>query len=100
MSKQEYTIEVDDLALGLTRPSMVFGVTITVAFSNLMIAALSYIYTRSFYLIFLVAIFHLIATQLSVKEPRFLDLRFRQFTLTPPVLNYNFWGKCNSYAPE
>jgi len=96
----EYKVEIDDLAVGLTRPPMVFGVALTVAFTNLMLAALSYIYIRSLSFLLLFILFHFVAAQLSVKEPRFLDLRLRQFMATPPVRNYVFWGKCNSYTPE
>lgn len=93
-------MEIDDLAIGLTRPPMIFGVTLTVAFSNLMLATLSYIYLRYLYLLPIFVLLHFIAVQLSVNEPRFLDLFFSYITKTPPVLNYVFWGKCNSYQPE
>lgn len=96
----DYVIEIDDLAVGLTRPPMIFGVSMTVAFVHLMIAALSYIYLRSLITLPIVGISFLVCAHLSIKEPRFLDIRFQQFTKTPPVLNSGFWGKCNSYSPE
>lgn len=98
--EQKYTIEVDNLAVGLTRPPMVFGVMLEMAFFNLMICMLGYVITRSIWLIPFFGILHLIAVRISVKEPRFLNLFSLWLTKTPPVLNALFWGHCNSYSPE
>lgn len=96
----EYEIEIDDLALGLTRPPMIFGVTVKVAFGNLVLCALGYIYTRSFYVVPLFGILHLVSVCLSIREPRFLELWLKKITKTPPILNHKFWGGTNSYSPD
>jgi type IV secretion system protein VirB3 len=96
----DYVLEKDDLAVGLTRPALVFGVTITTAFSHLMLAALSYIYTRSFMLLPIFIVSYFVSARFSVKEPRFLNIYYQKFTKAPPVLNAAFWGHCNSYSPE
>lgn len=95
-----YNIELDDLAVGLTRPAMVFGVTLTVAFLNLVLCSLAYVYTQTLYVIPIFAILHLVAIRISMKEPRFLEIYMRWINRTPPLLNYRFWGNCNSYLPE
>lgn len=92
-----YTIELDDLALALTRPPMAFGVMLKVAMLNLMICAISYALTHSIYVVPFFLILHLVSIKLSIKEPRFIELYAYSFIKTPPVLNYIFWGKCNSY---
>lgn len=99
-SEIDYTIEVDDLALGLTRPAMVLGVMINVAFANLMLCALAYIYTRTIYVLPIIGLLHLAAMRLSIKEPRFLELWIKKFTLTPPVLNRLYWAGTNSYLTD
>lgn len=92
-----YTIELDDLALALTRPPMAFGVMLKVAMINLMLCAISYAITHSCYVLIIFGLFHLIAIKLSIKEPRFIEIYFFSFIKTPPNLNYLIWGKCNSY---
>lgn len=99
-NEQDYSIELDNLAVGLTRPAMVFGVTLTVAFLNLVLCSLAYVYTKTLYVVPLFAILHLIAVRISIKEPGFLEIYLRWINRTPPVLNYGFWGHCNSYLPE
>jgi type IV secretion system protein VirB3 len=94
----DYKIEIDNLALGLTRPPMIFGVSLQVAVWNMIFAALAYVYLHSFYVLIFFGFIHLIAVRLSIKEPRFLELYIRRFSKTPPVLNNSFWGGCNSYS--
>ncbi len=96
----DYKIEIDDLALGLTRPPMIFGVSLQVAVWNMIFCALAYVYIHTFYVFPFFGLVHLIAVRLSIKEPRFLDLNIRRYSKTPPVLNARFWGGCNSYALE
>ncbi len=100
MSQEEYSLEVDDLAVGLTRPSMICGVMVKVAFSNLVLCALGYVYTRSIWVLPIFGLLHLVAVRLSIKEPRFLELWIKKLTQTPPVLNRAFWGGSNSYSPD
>lgn len=98
--KQKYTIEIDNLAVGLTRPPMVFGVMLEVAFFNLMLCTLGYLHLHSIWVIPLFGVLHLIAVRLSIHEPHFLNLFLLWLTKTPPILNAAFWGYCNSYSPE
>jgi len=98
--EQKYTIEIDNLAVGLTRPPMVFGVMLEVAFFNLMLCTLGFLYLHTLWIIPFFGILHLIAVRISIYEPRFLILFFIWLTQTPPAFNARFWGHCNSYSPE
>lgn len=92
----EYEIELDELAIGLTRPPMIWGVMLPVVVVNMLLCTLSYVYLKSFYVCPFFVAFHWIAMRFSIKEPRFLMLYFKYFQKTPPVLNTPYWG-CNSY---
>ena len=76
-------LSTDPLFVGLTRPTMIFGVSIQYAMLNLMISVTIFIQKASIYIIFIGAIVHLIGYLLCFKEPRFMEL----------YLNYA--GKCN-----
>ncbi|MFK7973824.1 MAG: VirB3 family type IV secretion system protein [Rickettsiaceae bacterium] len=73
----------DPLFVGLTRPSMIFGVSIQYAMLNLMVSITLFIQATSIYIIFIAVVMHLIGYLLCFKEPRFMEL----------YLNYT--GKCN-----
>ncbi len=62
----------DPLFVGLTRPTMIFGVSIQYAMLNLMISVTMFIQKSSIYIIFIAAIVHLIGYLLCFKEPRFM----------------------------
>ena len=97
MQKDEYKIEADHLAIGLTKPPMFMGVNIRLFFSNLVLCVLVCINAHTILGIPLFLIFHLMMVKLSLKEPNFLFIWIKSFIKTPPVLNYRYWGKTNSY---
>jgi len=66
-------LATDPLFVGLTRPSMIFGVSIQYAMLNMMVSVT----------IFIALVVHMIGYLLCFKEPRFMEL----------YLNYA--GKCN-----
>jgi type IV secretory pathway VirB3-like protein len=92
-------IEVDHLAVGLTRSPMFMGINIRLFFGNMALCTLICIDAHTLYGIPLYIILHLIMAKLSIKEPDFFSLRVKSFFKTPPVLNNYFWGKTNSYEP-
>ncbi len=92
-------IEVDHLAVGLTRPPMFMGVAIRLFFTNIAICTLLCIDAHTLLGIPLWFILHFISVTFSVKDPQFLNIWLQSFFKTPPVLNYGFWGKTNSYEP-
>ena len=77
----------DPLFVGLTRPSMIFGVSIQYAMLNLMVSVTIFIQESSVYIIFVAAVVHLIGYLLCFKEPRFMELYLN--------LYLNYAGKCN-----
>lgn len=99
MSEQHYKMQIDPLALGLTRPTTFMGVNVKVFFANIVLSFLMCIHVNTLLGILLFCIFHLIIAKLSIKEPNFIYIYFKALTLTPPNFNNRFWGRTNSYEP-
>jgi type IV secretion system protein VirB3 len=99
MTEQLYQIEIDHLAVGLTRAPMFMGVNIKLFFGNVVLCTLIYINAHTFWGLPLFIIMHLIMTKLSIKEPNFFYIYLKSFLKTSPLLNYRYWGKTNSYEP-
>ncbi|SRR3990167_2740251 len=95
--KDEYVIEVDHLAIGLTKAPMFIGVNLRLFFSNLVLCVLVCIDAHTVLGIPLFLMLHLLFVKASLKEPNFLFIYLKSFIKTPPVLNYHYWGKTNSY---
>ena len=99
MSSNSYTMEVDHLAVGLTRPPIFMGVNMRLFFCNLMFHTLVCIDANTWLGIPCAVIAHLLMVKISIKEPNFFKLWATALMKTPPVLNSHFWGKTNSYEP-
>lgn len=99
MLPKDYTIEIDHLAVGLTRPPMFMGINLRLFFANMIFSLLICIDLHTFYGIPLFVTLHLIMVKLSAKEPNFFMLWLKFLSKTPPVLNSWFWGGVNSYEP-
>lgn len=97
MKKDEYRIETDSVALGLTRPPIFLGVNIRLFFGLVVVCLLVCVDFQTIYGIPLFVLLYLISARLSVKEPNFFLYWAKAFTKTPPVLNSYFWGGVNSY---
>ena len=87
----------DPLFVGLTRPSMIFGVSIQYAMLNLMISVTMFIQKSSIYIIFIAFIVHMIGYLLCFKEPRFMELYLNYAVKCNQCANKSFWG-ANSYS--
>jgi len=96
---QKYEIEVDALAVGLTRPSMFMGVSIKAFFANLVLCTMLSVDLHTVMGIPLFIILHCVMLRISVKEPNFYLIWVKVISKTPPVLNSWYWGKVNSYEP-
>lgn len=96
-AEQDYQLEYDPLAVGLTRPPVFMGVSTALFFSNIMLGMIICVVTHSFYGAVLFFILHLFMVKFSAKEPKFFSLWWKSITKTPPVLNTRYWGKTNSY---
>ncbi len=94
-----YQLEVDALALALTRPPLFMGIPMRLFFANLAINTLLCIDLRTLIGIPLFGLVHLILFHLTLKDGQFFRVWLKYFTQTPPVLNNRFWGGTNSYQP-
>jgi type IV secretory pathway VirB3-like protein len=92
-------LDVDHLAVGLTRSPMFMGINIRLFFANVALSTLICIDAHTVLGIPLFISLHLLLVKFSIKEPNFFSLWVKSFFKTPPVLNSNFWGKVNSYEP-
>jgi type IV secretory pathway VirB3-like protein len=92
-------LEVDHLAVGLTRSPMFMGINIRLFFANVAVCTLICIDAHTALGIPLFITLHLIIARLSINEPNFFSIWVKSFFKTPPVLNSYFWGKTNSYEP-
>jgi type IV secretory pathway VirB3-like protein len=98
MTDKQY-LEVDHLALGLTRPPMFMGINIRLFFANIVLCTMGCINAHTFTGIPLFFVLHIVMARFSVKDPNFFSIWIKSFFKTPPVLNNKYWGKTNSYEP-
>lgn len=91
--------EYDDLALALTRSATFLGINLKLFFGNLVLCTLICIDFHTWLGIPLFILNYLLLLRFSIKEPNFLYISTKAFIKTPPVLNFWYWGKTNSYEP-
>lgn len=99
MNDNNYRVEIDYLALGLTRSPMFMGANIKIFFMNIILCCLICLNASAFLGISLCIFIHLLIVKLSLKEPDFFSIYLRSFIKTSPVINRWYWGKTNSYEP-
>ena len=97
MSADLGSLKTDPLFLGLTRPSMIGGVTFVYFAFEMMLGMIIFIVFSSFKLLLIVVAMHIIGMQLCKKEPLAIDILLTHFRKTPPVPNKSFHGGLNSY---
>ena len=90
-------LEVDMLFLGLTRASMLFGVSYTVVMINFLIGCTYFILSSDFKGFGMMPIVHGIAYVASQKEPLFLDLFMIKQQKCNKCQNRFYHGMTNSY---
>lgn len=100
-SERNLGLAADPLFVGLTRPTMIWGVTYSAMLLNLMLTMETFIVTKN--LIWLVAFLplHGIFYLVCMYEPRFFDLLQLWCRLRLPALlagNIRYW-RANSYSP-
>ena len=92
------TIGSDPLFLGLTRPSMIFGVTYVFAGMNAVVSLMLFVLTTRFiYLLVMLPSLHGIAYLICLKEPLMLELVIMKTTNFMKCSNKTFYGGANSY---
>ena len=99
MNNENYKIEIDHLAVGITKSPMFMGVNIRMFFANVVLCTLICIDAHTFLGVPLFVLLHLVMVRFSMKEPDFFYIYTKSFIKTPPVLNRWYWGKVNSYEP-
>ena len=90
-------LEADPLFVGLTRPTMIFGVSIQYAMLNMMISVTWYIQSSGIEILFVAAFVHLVGYILCFKEPRFMELYLNKASKCNQCPNKSFYG-ANSYS--
>lgn len=91
-------IRADPLFLGLTRPSMILGVTYVYASMNGLASLMAFIITNNFiYLFVMMPILHGIAYFICLKDPLSLELLIMKVSNFNVCYNKTFHGGGNSY---
>lgn len=84
--------------IALTRPQLFAGVTYPFFVINAVVSAEFFLVFKSFWVIALALLIHLIGVIACLREPRFVDLWLTRVSRCPRIKNYAMWG-CNSYRP-
>ncbi|WP_422098509.1 type IV secretion system protein VirB3 [Variovorax sp.] len=98
---RNHGITVDSLFVGMTRPSMVWGVTYSAMMFNIVVTIESFIVTKNLAWLLAFVPIHGVLYLVCLYEPRFFDLlQLWGRTRLPAALNGNlrFW-RANSYSP-
>lgn len=90
-------LETDMVFLGLTRPSMFFGVSYTVVLMNFFGCMMGYIISSDFRAFFLLIVIHGIGYVATQKEPLFLELFMIRQQKCNRCSNRLYHGLTNSY---
>lgn len=90
----------DPLFQGLTRPTMILGVSYMYFVANAMISMIIFINMQSFKMILIVSpTVHLIGYLICLKEPRAIELFLLRLNKGFRCMNRGFHGYTNSYDP-
>jgi type IV secretion system protein VirB3 len=81
----------------LTRPQMFGGVTLNYYVINMMVTAWAFLILKTFWILPIPIVMHVIGYFACLREPRFFDLWITKVSRCSRVKNYKRWG-CNSYA--
>lgn len=87
----------DPLFLGLTRPTMIFGVSVKYAAVNMLVSMLWFVNKVSIYIIFGAILFHLIGYVVCFKEPLFVEIILNYLNKCSNCPNKSYYG-ANSYS--
>ncbi|MES2215255.1 MAG: VirB3 family type IV secretion system protein [Pseudomonadota bacterium] len=90
------SLTVDPLFVGLTRPTLIFGVSVSFAMVNMMISVVMFIQSSSFIIVPIAGSVHLVGYILCFKEPRFMELYLNKLSKCNQCSNKSYYG-ANSY---
>ena len=91
-------LERDPVFGALTRPQMFAGVTYSYFVLNAVVTIELFLITKSFLVLPIALVIHLVGYLGCLREPRFFDLWLAKVSRCPRVKNARFW-RCNSYSP-
>jgi type IV secretion system protein VirB3 len=89
-------VNTDPLFVGLTRPTLIFGVSLPYAIINIMVSITCYIQTSSIKVLFLAVVIHIIGYIICFKEPLFMELWLNKSGKFNKCSNKIYYG-ANSY---
>ena len=92
------SVSTDPLFVGLTRPTMIFGVSFKFFFLNFFLGIMSYINSPGLKVLFVVAALHLVGYIICFKEPLFLEIYLKKGAKGTKCKNKSYYG-ANSYDP-
>jgi type IV secretion system protein VirB3 len=93
-------LQSDPLFQGLTRPTMILGVSYMYFVINAGINMILFINMQSFFVLLVMApIIHLIGYMICVKEPRAIELFLIKASKGYKCMNRGYHGYTNSYDP-
>ncbi len=93
-------LQSDPLFQGLTRPTMILGVSYMYFVINAIISMITFINLQSFKMLLIVApTVHLVGYLICLKEPRAIELFILKINKGFRCLNRGFHGYTNSYDP-
>jgi type IV secretion system protein VirB3 len=98
MASSGGSISTDPLFVGLTRPTMIFGVSFKFFFLNFFVSLISYINFPGFTVIGVALSLHLLGYLACFKEPLFLELYIKRSEKCMKTTNKLYHG-ANSYDP-
>ncbi|XVN42883.1 MAG: VirB3 family type IV secretion system protein [Candidatus Rickettsia vulgarisii] len=87
----------DPLFVGLTRPAMIFGVSIKFFALNIILCMSLFIYGNSIYNLLFGGIAHLVGYIICFKEPRFIEILLNKSSKCSGCPNSSYYG-ANSYG--
>lgn len=93
-------LQSDPLFQGLTRPTMIAGVSFMYFVINALINIVGFINTQNFLFLMVSApIIHLIGYVICLREPRAVEMLILRLSKGSKCLNRTFHGQRNSYDP-
>lgn len=93
-------LQSDPLFQGLTRPTMIMGVSYMYFVINAVISMITFINTQDFKILIMVApVVHLIGYLICLKEPRAIELFIIKMAKGYKCMNRGYHGFTNSYDP-
>ena len=93
-------LQSDPLFQGLTRPTMIFGVSYLFFVFNAVICLITFINTQNFtYLLVIAPLVHLIGFLICKKEPRAVEMLILKLQTGFKCVNRSYHGAANSYDP-